>query len=296
MAEVKFPDYRAYEAARIVVNDAMNALLVGSRLGVHLLTMVGQSNELLSAEFPTIEHIRRFDVRVPTARAMLSNADHHFAAVAIPYAMSAHEDFISGCLASLRAEGVPVVNGGQSLPAGAVNASNMHSALFESTGGPAAIGDLEVFHIVRLVRNCIVHRGGRISSALRSEVATLSASAVADWAGVTGEAPGDLLAHDPVRLSAGHAFMAFAVTKRLGRAANHAMQIGYPRPAWARLVVDDFAEGARQPRNSDQWRRALLGFSARQYGPIGLLDAELETAARATGAWTRNESFAHLAK
>ena len=291
MPEVKFPAYRDYEAARIVVNDAMNALLVGSRLGAHLLTTVGQSNELLSSKFPTIEHIGRFDVRVPTARDMLSGADHHFAAVAIPYTMSAHEDFISGCLARLRAEGVSVVSGGRLLAADKVNASNMHGALFESTGGAVAARDLEIFQIIRLVRNCIVHRGGRISSALQSEIAGLGASAVTDWKEVTGEEPGDLLAHDPVRLSAGHAFMAFAVTKRLGRAANDAMQSGYPRPAWAKLVVDDFAEGARQPRNSDQWRRALLGFAARQYGPIGLLAAELETAARSTGAWTRSESF-----
>lgn len=291
MPEVKFPAYRDYEAARIVVNDAMNALLVGSRLGAHLLTTVGQSNELLSTKFPAIEHIGRFDVRVPTAHDMLSGADHHFAAVAIPYTMSAHEDFITGCLARLRAEGVSVVSGGQFLAAHKVNASNMHGALLESTGGAVAARDLEIFQIVRLVRNCIVHRGGRISSALQSEVAGLGASAVTDWKEVTGEEPGDLLAHDPVRLSAGHAFMAFAVTKRLGRAANDAMQSGYPRPAWAKLVVDDFAEGARQPRNSDQWRRALLGFAARQYGSIGLLAAELETAARSTGAWTRSESF-----
>lgn len=291
MPEVNFPAYRDYEAARIVVNDAMNALLVGSRLGAHLLTTVGQSSELLSTKFPDIEHIGRFDVRVPTAREMLSGADHHFAAVAIPYTMSAHEDFMSGCLARLRAEGVPVVSGGQPLAASKVNASNMHGALFESTGGAVAAHDLEVFQIVRLVRNCIVHRGGRISSALRAEVAGLSASAISDWQTVTGEEPGDLLAHDPAYLSAGHAFMAFAVTKRLGRAANDAMQRGYPRHAWAKVVVDDFAEGARQPRNSDQWRRALLGFAARRYGPIGLVAAELETAARSTGAWTRAESF-----
>src|SRR4051812_22700775 len=66
---VRFPAYRRYTAARVEVNDAAMALLVGARLGEHALkTSAADPDVLLPALFGRIQSIERFN-RTPADAA-----------------------------------------------------------------------------------------------------------------------------------------------------------------------------------------------------------------------------------
>jgi hypothetical protein len=58
--EVKYPQYRQFEAARIEASNSMMALLAGAQLARHLLRLTEGSNRLLPEVFPQVQH------RLPT--------------------------------------------------------------------------------------------------------------------------------------------------------------------------------------------------------------------------------------
>ncbi|MGV1009493.1 MAG: hypothetical protein ACOYBY_12895 [Dermatophilaceae bacterium] len=99
----------------------MAALLVGSRLAAHTLSLTAGSTATLGQLFPAVDHIERFDMRSDVARDFLNNADHHIASVAVPYALATHEDFVKEMLALLKAEGRTLITHGKR-----VKAWNMH--------------------------------------------------------------------------------------------------------------------------------------------------------------------------
>src|SRR6266571_6922255 len=105
MSEVKFPAYRRYTAARQEANNAMIALLAGSRLAAHTLQLTAGSTSLLPQIFPAIPHIRHFNLQTETARQLLLDADSHLGAVAVPYALAVHEDYVMSCLSLLKSIG-----------------------------------------------------------------------------------------------------------------------------------------------------------------------------------------------
>lgn len=105
MPEILFRDYREYAASRVEVNNAMMALLAGSRLAAHTLSLTAGSNATLGQLFPAVEHIDRLNLRSDSARQLLQDADHHIASVAIPYALATHEDFVTDMLALVEGEG-----------------------------------------------------------------------------------------------------------------------------------------------------------------------------------------------
>lgn len=102
MPEIHYPAYRTYVDTRVEANDAMMALLAGSRLAAHTLQLTEGSTATIASVFPAVEHIRRFDLRSDIARDLLRNADFHLASVAVTYALATHEDFATSTLTRLR--------------------------------------------------------------------------------------------------------------------------------------------------------------------------------------------------
>lgn len=84
VAEVKFAQYRAYEAQRVNANNAMMALLAGSHLASHTLKLTEGSDLLLPEIFPNVSHIGRFNLKTETATEILYAAEHHLSAMAGP--------------------------------------------------------------------------------------------------------------------------------------------------------------------------------------------------------------------
>lgn len=283
MPDVLFPAYRKYYASRVQVNDAMAALLVGSKLAGHTLSLTVGSNATLRQLFPSVEHIERFNMKSDLAREFLNSADHHIASVAVPYALATHEDFVMEMLATLKSEGRTLVTHGKQ-----VRAWNMHAVLFESCGETEPDEWIQSFHALREVRNCITHAGGGVSTRLNEAIAAMGAEARSGWAGINGGMPPEAVADadGQLVLTAELVFTAFAVTKRLGREINAVLCREYEIDEWARVAVLDYASQTSKPRNSSSWRRSLVGYARKFYAAANVTEESLETAARHLGMWT----------
>ncbi|MDQ1130067.1 hypothetical protein [Microbacterium sp. SORGH_AS_0888] len=283
MSETLYPAYRSYVRSRVEVNDAMTALLAGARLAAHTLQLTAGSSHTLKDVFPAVEHISRFNLRSDDARSFLLDADHHLASVAIPYALATHEDYVTGALQLLKSNGRSLTTHGKQ-----IRAWNMHTILFETCGAAEPAEWMQSFHVLRELRNCITHAGGEASSDLTDLIAAMGANARAGWAGINlGASPESIVQGGSVVLSAELIFTAFAVTKRLGRAINETLSDSLTDAEWAKVVVTDFADQTRKPKNSSGWRRSLLGYSRQNYARLAITEASLEVASRELGMWSR---------
>lgn len=106
-----------------------------------------------------VEHIGRFNLRSDSARELLHDADKHIASVSVPYALAPHEEFVMKTLDLLTAEGKMLRLDGNR--AARIRAWNMHAVLFETCGSAEPKDWMQTFHVLREVRNCIIHAGGR---------------------------------------------------------------------------------------------------------------------------------------
>jgi hypothetical protein len=285
MPDILYPAYRNYVASRVGVNDAMAALLAGSRLAAHTLQLTAGSTATLAQLFPAVEHMRRFDLRSDDARELLKNADYHIASVAVPYALATHEDYVTETLDFLQAEGRTHVTHGKP-----IRAWNMHAVLFETCGETEPEEWIQSFHVLREMRNCITHDGGSVSQRLRDAVAGMGAGARSGWERINRmKPPEDVEENGRLALTAEHVFTAFALTKRLGREINSLLGRQLDGATWARMIVQDFNAGSAKPRNSSGWRRSLIGYARKFYEAAPATEADLEAAARILGAWTLPE-------
>ncbi|SDL00651.1 hypothetical protein SAMN05216298_2236 [Glycomyces sambucus] len=281
MVEIQYPEYRRYVETRVVVNNAVMALLAGSRLAGHSLQLNTGSHRTLAELFPAVEHIERFDLRSDHARELLLNADYHLASVTIPYALATHEDFVMSSIKMLKSEKITIRKGKEE-----IRANNMHEVLFSSTDHALPEEWMQSFHLLRQMRNCIVHAGGRAQKALLDHLTEMGAAATEGWQRINHQTPAQVVLNDKLDLIAEHIFTAFAVTKRLGREINTALGSRIPQTSWAAIAVEDFHEHSSKIKNSSAWRRALLGYARTSYSPLKLQENELESAARAKGYWT----------
>ncbi|WP_157877914.1 hypothetical protein [Streptomyces torulosus] len=281
MGELLYPEYRNYSETRTVVNNAMMALLAGSRLAGHTLQLTAGSQRTLGELFPAVEHIRRFNLRSDAARSLLHDADHHLASVALPYALATHEDFVMSSISLLRQEGISIRAGGKR-----IKAWNMHEVLFRSSSYTIPRVLLDSFHLLREMRNCTIHAGGKVQPDLMTRLAAMSGGAITEWQRLNGQPPSDVIKSGQVTLIAPHIFTAFAVTKGLGREINAALASAIPASSWARMAVQDYQGGTTRTKNSSGWRRGLVGYARKNYLVANLSEVDLERAAKRLGYWT----------
>jgi len=281
--EISFRAYRHYIDDRVEVNNAMMALLAGSRLAAEALRPLSGSGATLGELFPGVEHIERFNLRSEPARTLLCQADHHIASVAIPYALATHEEFVVQMNELLKSEGVTLITQGKP-----IKAWNMHEVLFASCSFALPSEWMQIFHVLRELRNAIIHGGGVVTSQLNTSIAVLEARARGRWAQMNlGQEPEALddgtgrLALTPETV-----FTAFAATKRLGREINAALGSCLGSATWARMAVEDFAASTDKTRNSSSWRRSPVGYARHNYAAASLSAEDLERAASETGVWT----------
>lgn len=282
MAEIMYPGYRSYVASRVDVNDAMMALLAGSKLAAHTLQLTEGSTSTLAQLFPAVPHISRFNLRSDAARDYLNHADYHIASVSIPYALATHEDFVTSSLDLLRKHQISLKTHGRN-----IRAWNMHTILFESVGIAEPESWLESFHVLRQVRNCITHTGGVADDDLMVAIAAMGTDAREGWKDInSGLEPEGLNDAGRLVLTAELIFLAFAVTKRLGREINSALRKTLSTQDWAKIAVEDFAAQTSKARNSSGWRRSLIGYVRQFYADLNLQSDDLETAARDLHLWS----------
>lgn len=281
MAEVNYPEYREHQSQRNTVNTSMMALLAGTRLATHTLALTEGSQHTLSEIFPAVEHINRFNLRTDVARNYLNSADSHLTAMAVTYVLAFHEDFVTSSIDFANAHGGFNIRNDRS-----VKAWNMHTVLFGGLTHVPSSDWSECFHLLRDMRNSMVHAGGSASQDLLNRISSLSVGAKSLWQRLARQAVSDIVQNGLVAPVAEHIFTALAVVKHLGREINNAMVAAISTAGWAKICVEDFAAVTSDQKNSSGWKRGLSGYARYEYGPLHLSDADLEAAARTGNFWT----------
>jgi hypothetical protein len=262
---VNFLQYREHATARTQANDAIMALLAGSQLAAHTLQLTDGSNSLLPEIFPRVPYIERFNLRSSTAKDLLSDAEMHLGAMSVPYVLALHEDFGNTALKLLGER--------------PRKAATLHTALgacLPTINWGASEG---AFHIARILRNSMIHSGGRLDSQSISEFATYVDSASrTEWRRLAKRDPLKLAVGDSVQFAYGELIATLSVTKGLAKLINQGLQAALPRETWADLLIDDIA--ATEPRHLvDRNRvRKCVGYARQYYGPIALAREEIERA------------------
>lgn len=263
---VNFPAFRQHETARKEANSSIMALLVGSRMAAHLLGLTAGSQQLLPAIFPAVAHVGRFNLTPDKARQILLQADTHLGTMAVPYALAIHEDFLRSCLKLL------------SMTADAP-AAQLHTIYAARTGGRFEDDALAQFHVIREMRNTVIHLGGRVDDRLIRCVEKLPPSAEVSWQALVGRSPRGLKLGGVVELGVGELFLTLAATKNLARQANRMLVSALTTAEWADLIVQDFRDNGPSDAQRPQRRRKLQGWRRFHYGPTTATDADLDDAA-----------------
>lgn len=282
MGIVRFLAYRSYEESRIEANNAMMAMLAGSRLAGHMLGLASGSERMLPEIFPAVQHIGRMNLRVESARKLLAEAESHLSAMAVPYALALHEDYVITCLKLLQRARLINRDGVKS-----ASPKTMHQKFETAASYSLSVVSVEQFDFLRLLRNSIIHAGGLPSSDLLAASINLGVTAVKNWETLTGVAPSALVEEGrPISLHQGELVAALAITKSLAEQLNEGLQKALPREVWADLLCEDFCAELYKYTHEIQRARKLPGYARKNFDVIGLSAEEIKKAAqRAT--WIR---------
>lgn len=276
---VRFPAYRRYEAIRTEASNAMMALLAGAQLASHLLQLTEGSARLLPEMFPRVDHIRRFNLTTEGAREILLSAGQHLGAMSVPYALAIHEDYMKTCLEMLA--GAELCTRRTAVRS---SLAGCHGSIEVATGDLFDTTCIEQIDVLRKMRNCMIHAGGRADSKLVQAVRIWSPAAESNWIRLAKRNPRGLAVGDAVTLSQTEMILALAVTKALAREANVMLQKALPRDQWADVVVTDMVNASPRPVSRSIAVRTARGLARFNYRPLALSDTEL---AAALGRQTR---------
>ena len=271
MAVVQFLEYRRHDEARTQANNAIMALLAGAHLASHTLQLTEGSAALLPEIFPQVPHIRRFNLRTPVARELLEDAELHLGAMAVPYILAIHEDFVVTCLSML----------GDNRR---VDAAAMHDRLQLAVPtikwGPHLAG----FHAARILRNCTIHSGGELSAKQFAELQKcVDAAGDVEWRSHTKRSTLKLKVGDRVTFAHGELVATLAATKRIAEAINLGMQTALSRTAWADHLVADIRATEPKLLADERRLRKCAGYARHLYGALKLTEAEIAHALKRAG-------------
>lgn len=272
---VNFPAFRQHTQAREDANTAIMGLLFGAQMSARFLTLTDGSAKLLPEMFPGVPHVSRFNLTTADARRVLGNADKHLGMMAVPYALSIHEDLLRSCI---DVTGTKAPHAASALHATLENACSNGGCTFH----PDSLAQL---HALREMRNAVIHNGGVIDHRVVNEVAKMSADAVSNWRKIVGRDPRPLKAGTTIDLGVGEMFLSLAATKVLANQANAMLARSISSIRWAEVVVSDFLSHGPHvnPANTQLLRRKLLGWARFHYHAANIPVSDLEQAAQTQG-------------
>ncbi|MCK2236410.1 MULTISPECIES: hypothetical protein [unclassified Crossiella] len=245
-------------------------LLVGAKIAANFLSLTDGSKHLLPTIFPAVEHVGRFNLTSAAARDVLIQADQHLGMMAVPYALALHEDLLRSC----------ITLAGGTAPQ---SVKHLHRALETCTGGTFRADPLAQFHVLREMRNSVIHNGGVIDQRVPDCAGALSPMAAADWKRIVGRSPVNLAVGVRIELGVGEMFMALATTKNVAKDANRMLTAALPSARWAQLIVADYLAHGPPAKNAAERHRKLRGWARFHYTATGVSETELVTAAHAAG-------------
>lgn len=281
---VRFPAYRQYTAARIEVNDAMMALLIGARLGQHALSNTPASPEvLLPTLFGQISGIARLNRTAGDAAQLLADAERHLAYMAIPYALTVHSSFLVQAAAMLRDDGRDEDSAVHAIPRQEdltkLSLETAHEYIAERCDENLDGNLLPLFDLTRRIRNRIVHFNGVAGSRLSADYRKLSVDTRAGWEELARRPLGDAIESGRLEVAEGELIAVLAISHHLTRRINDLLARTLSREYWATTAVRDYREMyPRRFAERDRRLRRVIGHASRLYAPLRLTEAELRAA------------------
>ncbi|MET9288883.1 hypothetical protein [Nocardia beijingensis] len=270
---VKYAKYRSYQAIRIKTSNAMMGLLSGAGLAGHFLQITEGSNSLLPDVFPNVPHIHRFNLSTSSARQILNSADTYLGAMAVPYILALHEDYLKSCLELLE-----VANLCNSGAASNSRLATQHDLITTATGGNfSSIARVQI-DTLRRMRNCTIHSGGKVDGVLINDLSNWNPAVEQAWEKVAKRSPRNLAAGQTVTFGYGEMLLALAVTKTLERETNVMLQGALPRNMWADMVIQEMLENDPNAIKTTAGIRTAKGTARQYYGPLSLTESEIEDA------------------
>lgn len=272
---VKYAKYRSYQEIRIKTSNAMMGLLSGAGLAGHFLQITEGSSLLLPDVFPNVPHIHRFNLSPSSARQILNSADTYLGAMAVPYILALHEDYLKSCLELLE-----VANLSRPGAASASKLATQHDLIVAATNGKySSIARIQI-DTLRRMRNCTIHSGGKVDGALLRDLSNWDVAVEKAWENVAKRSPRNLAAGQSVAFGYGEMLLALAVTKTLERETNVILQRTLPRNMWADMVIQEMLENDPNAIKTTAGIRTARGTARQFYGPLSLTEAELKDAIR----------------
>jgi hypothetical protein len=166
----------------------------------------------------------------------------------------------------------------------ALRAADMHEHFALVVGQPLTASSLQIFHMIRLMRNCIIHDGGKADSQLVTVSQGLNPPVAQLWEKLTGRSLRPISQGDRVLLLQGELVAALAVTARLSEEMNVSLQSAYPQDKWAdRLLTDLSASLSTLSANPSELQRTVKGYARHHYSALQLTDHELKAALSRAG-------------
>jgi hypothetical protein len=233
----------------------------------------------LAEIFPQVPHIGRLNLTTDRASSILENAEIHLGVMALPYVLSIHEEYIADCCTML------VLTGRMSRGVRRnISAKTMHEKLSSAAAGTLNASSLEVFHLLRTIRNAHIHEGGRANKELVETRLALSPSGLRLWRRLAKSVPPSWTLGDRVSIGIPELIAGLAVTNFLADEVNRVLQSTLSARDWARIAVEDaINEDIGNTGNPNQKFRQLKGFVRVNYGVVSIPDGDLRAAATAAG-------------
>jgi hypothetical protein len=267
---ISFPEFRDHEAVRVQVNAAIMGLLAGSQMAVHLLEQAERSEDLLTDIFPQIPHIKRFNLTAAEASDILGNAESHLGAMAVPYILGTHEDYMKACLR--------LVERHTSSHLGTKNLRSVdqHEKLEGTSTTKFSPDTLTQFHLVRKMRNCTVHAGGLADKRVENHCKRMSERARRGWENITGYEPDFRAGQDKITFTHRETAAALAITRNLALQANEILQMSIPRAAWGEILMRDLDEfGPGLPKDPSERIKKVRGYARHYYSALRFTEQEV---------------------
>jgi hypothetical protein len=196
--------------------------------------------------------------------------------MAIPCALAIHEDFLRVCIELLVTASACTAKQAKE----ARSLAHKHSLIAQATGGVFNAGSLGQLTTIRLMRNCMIHNGGRADHELLNNLAAWTSSLEAGWVRLTGNNPRQLRLGAELSFGHGEMILALAVTKVLAREANQLLQPTLPRCQWVDMLIEDLVDSDTNVLRAPDFSRRARGLTKFHYAPLQLSDGELEKGRR----------------
>lgn len=272
MVLVRFAQYVEYENNLTEISNSLMGLLAGSKLASHLLILNEGSTKLLPEVFPKVEHIKRFSLTSEKAREILEEAETHLGTMGTPYILALHEDYMNICI-NFVLEGISGFTSNRGTPL-----AQQHSHFEGKTGKTFSIDSIGQLNVIRCMRNCVIHNGGKVSQALVTAIANLTPSAISDW-GKLAEVPiNSMLIGKPFRFGHSEMILTLAITKKLAKEANEILQTSVSIDLWADLVIKEMMLVDSHLLSRPDILRKVNGYARHNFGALSLSSQDLENA------------------